>query len=258
MLAAIMEFSWADMAYPVLVVTLGYVALGLTGFASALISVPLLAWRWPLVDVVPLVLVMDVVASVLMGGLNLREVRWSELRYLGPGVLLGGLIGLWLATRMTSALPLLVLGAYVAWVGVQALRRRALPAAAPPAPRPGLGVLYGTGVGAVLILFATGGPLILAWLARRGFDARAMRATTPALAVVAVLMVLLMMAVNGRLSSPLMWQRLLVLLPIAVAGVLAGHALAHRVPVATLRRVICALLVVSGVMLMLNAVGRMA
>ena len=70
-------------------------------------------------------------------------------------------------------------------------------------------------------------------------------------------MVLGMMAANGRLSSPLMWQRLLMLLPIAVVGVLAGHALAHRVPVATLRRVICALLVVSGVMLMLNAVNRM-
>ena len=54
-----------------------------------------------------------------------------------------------------------------------------------------------------------------------------------------------------------MWQRLLMLLPIAVIGVLVGHALAHRVPVATLRRVICALLVVSGVMLMLNAVNRM-
>ena len=142
-------------------------------------------------------------------------------------------------------------------VSVQALRQRAVPAVAPPPPPPGLGALYGAGVGGVLMLFATGGPLLLAWLARRGFDARAMRATTPALIVVAVLMVLGMMAANGRLSSPLMWQRLLVLLPIAVIGVLVGHALAHRVPVATLRRVICALLVVSGVMLMLNAVNRM-
>ena len=108
--------------------------------------------------------------------------------------------------------------------------------------------------------FAVGAlpPLLLAWLARRGFDARAMRATTPALAVVAVLAVLVMMALNGRLSNPLIWQRLLVLLPIAIAGVLAGHALAHRVPTQTLRRVICALLIVSGVMLMLNALNRMA
>lgn len=251
-----MAFAWADMAYPMLVIALGYVALGLTGFASALISVPLLAWRWPLVEVVPLVLVMDVTASVLMGGLNLREVRWGELRHLGPGMLLGGLLGLWLAARVSSALPLLVLGAYVAWVGVQALRQRAAPVAL-PAPRPGLGGLYGAGIGLALMLFGTGGPLLLAWLARRGFDARAMRASTPALIVIAVLAVLVMMVADGRLSNPVMWQRLMLLLPIAIAGVLVGHALAHRVPTQALRRVICALLVVSGVMLMLNAINRM-
>ncbi len=144
-----MDFALAGMAYPVLVVVLGYVALGLTGFASALISVPLRAWRWPLVEVVP---------------------------------------------------------------------------------------------------------LVLAWLARRGFDARAMRATTPALAVLATLA---MMVVNGRLSSPALWQRLTRLLPIAVVGVVAGHALAHRVPTEALRRVICALLVASAAMLMLNAINRM-
>ena len=252
-----MDFALADMAYPVLVVALGYVALGLTGFASALILVPLLAWRWPLVEVVPLVLVMDVTASFLMGGLNLREVRWGELRHLGPGMLLGGLLGLWLVARVTSAVPLLVLGAYVAGVGVQALRQRAAPAQAPPAPRPGIGGLYGVGIGLVLMIFATAGPLMLAWLARRGFDARAMRATTPALAVVAVLATLAMMAVDGRLSSPALWQRLTLLLPMAVVGVVAGHALAHRVPTDALRRVICALLVASGAMLMLNAINRM-
>ena len=84
-----MDFALADMAYPVLVVALGYVALGLTGFASALISVPLLAWRWPLAEVVPLALVMDMLASLLMGGLNLREVRWDEFRALAPGMLRG-------------------------------------------------------------------------------------------------------------------------------------------------------------------------
>lgn len=252
-----MDFALADMAYPVLVVALGYVALGLTGFASALISVPLLAWRWPLVEVVPLVLVMDVTASFLMGGLNLREVRWGELRHLGPGMLLGGLLGLWLAARVTSAVPLLVLGAYVAGVGFQALRQRTAPAQAPPAPRPGIGGLYGVGIGLVLMIFATAGPLMLAWLARRGFDARAMRATTPALAVMAVLATLAMMAFDGRLSGPALWQRLTLLLPIAVVGVVAGHALAHRVPTDALRRVICALLVASGAMLMLNAIDRM-
>lgn len=111
-----MDLSLADGIYPALVVALAYVVLGLTGFASSLIAVPLLAWRWPLAEVVPLALVMDMLASLLMGGLNLREVRWDEFRALAPGMLLGGLVGLWLAGKVTSAWPLLLLGAYIAGV----------------------------------------------------------------------------------------------------------------------------------------------
>ena len=34
-----------EMLYPAAVVLLGYVVLGITGFGSALVIVPLLAWR---------------------------------------------------------------------------------------------------------------------------------------------------------------------------------------------------------------------
>ena len=46
-----MDLSLADGIYPALVVALAYLVLGLTGFASSLIAVPLLAWRWPLAEV---------------------------------------------------------------------------------------------------------------------------------------------------------------------------------------------------------------
>ncbi len=258
-----MEVGLAEMVYPALVVALAYVVLGLTGFASSLVAVPLLAWRWPLTEVVPLALVMDMLASLLMGGLNLREVRWDEFRALAPGMLLGGLAGLWLAGQLTSAWPLLALGAYVAWVGVRALRtmRRsvrvgAVAAEPPPASR-GLAWLYGTGIGVVVMLFATGGPLVLAWLTRRGLGARAMRASLPVIIMLAALMVLLLMAVDGGLFSALLAQRLLVLLPVALLGVVVGHRVAHHVPVDRLRLLIYGLLAASGAVLMVNAIGRM-
>lgn len=255
-----MESAWADLVYPALVVALAYVVLGLTGFASSLIAVPLLAWRWPLAEVVPLALVMDMLASLLMGGLNLREVRWDEFRLLAPGMLLGGLAGLWLTGQLTSAWPLLALGAYVAWVGLRALRltRRLAPAAQlpPPASR-ALAWLYGSAIGVVVLLFATGGPLVLAWLTRRGLGARALRASLPVIIMLAALMVLALMAIDGRLSSALLGQRLLVLLPIALLGVVVGHRVAHRVSVERLSLLIYSLLVASGAMLMVNAIGRL-
>jgi uncharacterized membrane protein YfcA len=70
---------------------------------------------------------------------------------------------------------------------------------------------------------------------------------------VAASTVLVGMAWDGRLASEVLWQRWMVLMGVALAGVWLGHRLAHRVPVARLRQIICALLVVSGLMLAYGA-----
>lgn len=127
--------------------------------------------------------------------------------------------------------------------------------AAGGAAPPWLGHVHGLGVGLVQVMFGTAGPLVLAWMARRQIPAPAMRASTPALMTVVAIGVLVLMAVDGRLGSPLVWQRLLWLLPMGVLAVLAGHAVAARLPVALLRRAIAGLLMLSGLMLLVNA-GR--
>lgn len=111
------ELLWALPA-----VLAGYLVLGLTGFGSALVIVPLLAWQWPLPEVVALTLLLDLPASLMHSGLNRRQVRWAELRRLLPGMLTGTLIGLWLTHHLRSRWPLLALGLYVVLVGLRALR----------------------------------------------------------------------------------------------------------------------------------------
>jgi uncharacterized membrane protein YfcA len=61
------------------------------------------------------------------------------------------------------------------------------------------------------------------------------------------------MAWDGRLSSPDLWSRWLVLVLMGMGGVWLGHRVAHRVPVARLRQIICGVLVVSGGVLALKA-----
>ena len=232
------------------VVLLGYAVLGLTGFGSALVIVPLLAWRWPLPEVVALTLLMDVPASALHSGLNWRQVQWRELRRLLPGLLVGTLLGLWLVQHLQARWPLLVLGLYVAGVGVNALR----PAATQPRhPAPLWAGPVGTAIGMVELIFGTAGPLVVAWLSRRLSDVQQIRASIPMIITVAASTVLAGMAWEGRLSSPVIWQRWTVLIGLALAGVWLGHRAAHRVPVARLRQIICGLLVVSGLMLALRA-----
>ena len=236
---------------PLAVVLIGYTVLGLTGFGSALVIVPLLAWQWPLPEVVALVLVLDLPASLMHSGLNWRQVQWTELRKLLPGMVLGTLMGLWLTHHLQTRWPLLALGVYVAVVGLRALRagQTHLPV------NVHWGVLYGTGIGVVEMLFGTAGPVVVAWLTRRLPDPHQVRASIPMVMAVAVLTVLTGMAFDGRLSQPLLWQRWGLLIVPALLGVWFGHRLAHRVPVARLRQIICALLVVSGSVLAVKALG---
>jgi uncharacterized membrane protein YfcA len=230
---------------------LGYTVLGLTGFGSALVIVPLLAWQWPLPEVVAMTLLMDVPASAFHSGLNWRQVQWRELRRLLPGLLLGTLLGLWLMQHLQARWPLLVLGLYVAAVGVNALRpvvaRVRQPASVWALP-------VGTAIGVVELIFGTAGPLVVAWLSRRLSDVQQMRASTPMIITVAASTVLAGMAWDGRLSSTVIWQRWGILIGVALLGVWLGHRVAHLVPVARLRQIICGLLVLSGLMLALRAV----
>jgi uncharacterized protein len=241
----------AEWMVAVVAVWMGYTVLGLTGFGSALVIVPLLAWQWPLPEVVTLILLLDLPASLMHSGLNWRQVQWGELRRLWPGMVLGAGAGLWLTHQLHSRWPLLVLGVYVAAVGLRALRQPA----SRPALAPRWGLAYGLGIGAVEMLFGTAGPVVVAWLTRRLPDPHQVRASIPMVMAVAVLTVLMGMAADGRLSQALLWQRWAGLIVAALLGVWWGHRLAHRVPVAMLRKAICALLVLSGVVLAARALA---
>lgn len=78
------ESGMPELAWAASVVFGGYVVLGLTGFGSALVIVPLLSWHWPLPHVVALALLLDLPACLLHGALNLKQVRWAEIRQCCP------------------------------------------------------------------------------------------------------------------------------------------------------------------------------
>lgn len=227
------------------IVLLGYTVLGLAGFGSALTIVPLLAWKWPLSDVVVLVLLLDLPAALLHSGLNWRHVQFSELRRLVPGMVAGIMMGLWLARLLESRWPLFALGIYVSGVGLWMLR-----AGRPQTPlHARWGLVFGTGIGVVEVLFGTAGPLIATWMSRRISDPQQLRASIPVVVVMVVLSALTGLASNGRLSSTSLWQTWSFLLLAALGGVWLGHTLSRFVPATRLRQIICALLIWSGLAL---------
>lgn len=232
--------------YPLAVILLGYVVLGITGFGSSLLMVPLLVRQWPLAETVALAILLDIPASLLHGGLNLRQVRWPELSRLLPGMALGSALGLWLLGGLDKRWLMLALGAYVVLVAVRGLRPRPQfqPAHAHWAH------LAGTLVGLIEVLFATAGPLVVAWLQRRTDDVQALRATVPVVMALAGSVALAVLLSSGVMDSAALLPRWLLGLPLSIAGVVLGNRLAARIPATAMKRLMAVLLCVSGLSLM--------
>ena len=65
------------LAIAVLIVTGAYVAFGLTGFGSTVIALPLLALLVPLKFAVPLMMLLDLAATIAFGARARRGIRFD-------------------------------------------------------------------------------------------------------------------------------------------------------------------------------------
>ena len=231
--------------YQFAVVFVGYFVLGVAGFGSALIIVPLLAWDWPLARVVPLVLLIDVPAAILHTGLNFRQVKWRELPPLIPSVILGALAGIVLIRVTQGDGLLLCLGLYVIYIGWRGLKD------APVAVqlRPSMRHLAGFVMGIVETMFGTAGPVVMSWLAQSLADPFSIRATMPMTIIGLSSIALCMVGLAGGLNDLELWNCLMLLLPFAIAGVWLGHQLALRIQAAFLKPFIYRFLCLSGLVL---------
>jgi len=227
------------------IVFLGFFILGIAGFGSALIIVPLLAWSWPLSVVVPLALLMDVPAALLHTGLNFRQVVWKELPPLLPSIVIGSIAGVAFAALSPGNWPLVLLGLYVLWVGVQGLRAKSIAMSNPTKARHFFGFMMGW----VETMFGTAGPVVLAWLSVRLADPYLVRATMPMALLGISSIALFMLLISGNLSDSALWLSLIYLLPIALSGVWLGHRLAMKLKSEIFKPVIYCFLCISGLVL---------
>ena len=94
-----------------------YFIRGITGFGSALISVPLLALSQPLQFAIPLVLALDFTASLVLGSTNSKKANWGEIKILLPAGMIGACIGAFALLRLPTQPVLVALGAFTMFFG---------------------------------------------------------------------------------------------------------------------------------------------
>ncbi|MEW6133955.1 MAG: sulfite exporter TauE/SafE family protein [Pseudomonadota bacterium] len=238
-----------EIAYAAGVLLLAYFLRGISGFGSGLVAVPLLALVFPLPIVVSVVLLLDFAASLALGGVNFRQVRWDEVRPLVPF----GVIGVILGTTLLVSLPrqplLIGLGVFILFFAARSLlnlhgekpvsRLWAMPAS-----------LVGGTVGG---MFGTGGPPYVIYLQHRLKDKGQLRATLSGVFFLEGLLRIGTFIAAGLLVNADIWLSFALGLPVALAALYGGSHVHTGLSQAQMTRVIGALLLLSSLSVFVKA-----
>jgi hypothetical protein len=219
-----------------------YFLRGITGFGSGLIAIPLLAHFLPLTFVVPMVLVLDLVASIVLSSHTHLKVRWDEIRSLIPSSIVGILIGSFMLISLPREPLLVSLGLFVIFFG---LRYVFNVHSEKPISR-WWAVPTGLSGGLIGALFGTGGPPFVVYLSHRLHDKTQLRGTLSGLFLLDGAFRLVAFLSLGLLIQADMFSALLLGLPITGVGLYLGNkvhlGITHRQQLA----IIGGLLLVSG------------
>jgi uncharacterized protein len=240
------DLPWPTLVAVGLIVTVGYTVYGITGFGASIVAVPLLALLLPLRFAVPMMLVFDLFAGVLLALKNRGHLDRGELLRLLPFLLVGMAVGATLLAHAPERWLMLVLGGFVlGYASLNLLRRTS------PAPISKRWAIPAGAIGGVFTaLYGTGGPVYTMYLARRLPDKSVLRATIGILILTTAFVRLALFTASGFYAQHGLLPLALTLVPCALAGYLAGAHLHARLPAARVAQGVWLLLIAGGASLL--------
>src|SRR5688500_640061 len=118
-----LPFGWALFALLAFTVTAGYLIFAITGFGAALVTVPAMSHLLPLPFVLPLCVMLDVGASLVVGVRFHGDADWRELKWMVPCSAAGAVLGVTLLVNLPREASITGLGAFLIAYGAYSLRR---------------------------------------------------------------------------------------------------------------------------------------
>ena len=215
-------------------------------------AVPLLVQLYPLTTVVPMMVIMDICASLYLGRKVSGDAQKQELLWLLPFTLIGMAFGIALLMNSPSEPLLLTLGLFAAFNGLRILFQKNTKAHV--AIHRWWALPFGVAGGVFTALFATGGPIYVSYLGMRIDNPKVLRATMAfAIFMLTILRLIFMLAVGLILSLDVFILAAILAAPLFI-GIAAGTKFHTKLSQSAMKRSVGLILIFSGTMLLLRQV----
>jgi uncharacterized protein len=243
-------FDLATFAVAAAVVFGAYVVFGISAFGAGLFVVPILSHFLPLEFVLPMVVLLDVSASVALGVRISRDADWSELKWMVPLSAAGAVAGVTLLVALPRQVTIAGIGALLVLYSLYSLRQGGSLRVVSRV----WGAVAGFVGGAFGTLFGFGAPPYAIYLAHRIEDKLAYRATLSNMVIFSVSIRAVVFAAGGLMLA----DRLIgfaVLVPFCLAGLWLGNRLQARISRGGLLRIVAGLLLLIGLSLLVRVLS---
>ncbi|RPI46955.1 MAG: sulfite exporter TauE/SafE family protein [Betaproteobacteria bacterium] len=242
--------TWTTL-YAAAVVFGAFVVRGMSGFGTSLVAIPLLIFVMPIHAAVPMMTVLGLCVTLMLGVRDRGHVRWDEFwRLLGP-TLLGVFAGVYLFASLDARFMQKLLGAFIVAYSLYMVAAQFVRGSEQRCSTR-WGYPAGFASSAIDSVFGGGGgPLVVMYMHRRGYDPIAFRATLAVLWLLELVVRVGGYALGGYYDRGVLLLALL-FVPVMLLGNRIGEVIGQTISQQSFSRVIAAVLLASGGSLLLK------
>lgn len=246
-----MDFLWAEWHWAyIVIIFFAYIIFGLSGFGTTLIAAPWLSLYLPLHQIIPMIVILDAIASFQNWYQSQQHVQYSHIRRLFPFMAIGASIGIYLLAYSQPKLLLLFMGIFCIGYSLYQLFKKT---STYMKNQPYLPVLTGLFGGLFGALFGSGGFLYALYLQQNLSQKSQIQSTQSVLISLSTTVRLLLCIFMGLYSLKLLLLVIL-LLPSMLCGVYIGRKIMGKISLKHFQQVIYILVFGSGISLFVRYV----
>ena len=227
----------------------GALIFGITGFGSALFTVPLAIHFVPLPFALAMFTLLDCTSAMRIGLADPKSAVGAEWKRILPGIVVGTVVGMTLLVKLPRDMAMGALGVFVLLIAASNIVRASAVRNVGQKWAPFAGIAGGV----TSTLFGAGGPPYAIYLSRRNLSKEQYRATLAICTMFSISSRVVAFLLAGLLLTPKPWLWALAVLPASLGGLWVASRVFSRVSRDGLIRAIGVMLAASGISLLVRA-----